>query len=98
MVDIPEEMYLSLLLSIRRTFTKSLSKEKVLTACKPAPAFGGAAAAPRAAGKGRARGVAAQDTAQRSTGVIRETTRLTPTDLKLRGCCQTRLEEISGAP
>lgn len=27
-VDIPEEMYLSLLLSIRLTFTKSLSKEK----------------------------------------------------------------------
>lgn len=28
MVDIPEETYLSLLLSIRRTFTKSLRKEK----------------------------------------------------------------------
>lgn len=27
-VDIPEETYLSLLLSIRRTFTKSLRKER----------------------------------------------------------------------
>lgn len=97
MVDIPEEMYLSLLLSIRRTFTKSLSTEKV-QAYKPAPGFGGAAAAPRAPGKGRARGVAAQDTAQRSTGVIEETIRLTPKDLELCGCCETHLEEISGAP
>lgn len=35
-VDIPEEMYLSLLLSIRRTFTKSLSKERATTALKRA--------------------------------------------------------------